>query len=102
MFHSILAIELYVYVLWLPLLAIASVMAGMLFRTAQLRKSRKKVLSLENEMMKNHAEILKLQQKIASFEKSSIDTTTPVVPIMDQATEEKKDKPDLAQHKKAN
>lgn len=96
-----LAIELVIHVLWLPLVIAISVMAGMLFRIVQLKKFRKQVLFLESEMMNNHAEILKLQQKLAPFEKSSAEITTPVVPIKEQANEDN-DKPDVTQHKKVN
>jgi hypothetical protein len=51
----------------LPLLFIiiaCSALCGFLFRSGQLKKSRKRILSLEEEMLQNHAEILNLQRKI--------------------------------------
>ena len=103
MFYSILAIDLHVHVFWLPLLIIVSVLAGMLFRRIQLQKAQKHIISLENEMMNNHAEILRLQRELAA-EKSAPKTNTPVVPLKEQTPEENKDKPDIAvpQSKRAN
>jgi len=101
MSHSLLAIRININVLWLPFLVVASAMAGMLLRTAQLKKAKKKVLSLENEMMRNHAEILKLQQKQASLEKSNPDIITPVLPFKEQPNDDKKDREGLTQQKKA-
>ena len=95
----LLAINMYVHIFWLPLLIALSVFAGMLFRTAQLKKSRKQVFSLENEMLNNHAEILKLQKKLSS-QTLPPDVAAPVVPLK-ESPEEKKDKPD-APHKKVN
>ncbi|MBE7173399.1 MAG: hypothetical protein INR73_22695 [Williamsia sp.] len=94
MYYSTLAINLYVHVFLLPLVMIVSVLAGMLFRSAQLKKAKNQVLSLENEMLNNHAEILRLQRELA-VEKSSPRTSAPVVLLNEQRPEEK-DKPDLA------
>lgn len=88
MYYSILAIDLHIHVLWIPLVIILSVLTGMLFRKAQLKKARNQILSLENEMMNNHAEILRLQQKRAG-EKVVPEASTPVVPLKEQPDEEK-------------
>lgn len=87
MLYSILAIDLHVHVLWLLPVIVVSVLAGMLFRHLQLKKARKQILYLENEMMNNHAEILRLQRELAA-EKSS-GTNTPVVPLKEQPPEKK-------------
>lgn len=102
MSHSILAIDLRIHVFWLPLLILLSLLAGLLFRSTRLKKARKQILSLETEMMNNHAEILQLQQKIVLLEKQSGAANTPVVPLKEQPAEEKNDKPDVSQHKKAS
>ena len=86
---------MHVHVFWLPLLIVLSVLTGMLFRRIQLRKAQKQILSLENEMMNNHAEILRLQRELAT-EKSPPATNTPVVPIKEQTEEENREKPDVA------
>lgn len=87
MLYPILAIDLHVHVLWLPFVIIVSALAGMLFCRLQLNKARKQINYLENEMMNNHAEILRLQRELAT-EKSSA-TNTPVVPLKEQPTEQK-------------
>lgn len=101
MYYSILAIDPHIHVLWIPVIIILSVLAGMLFRKVQLKKARNQILSLENEMMNNHAEILRLQQKRAG-EKAVPETSTPVV-LLKQPDEEK-NKPDatIPPQKKAN
>jgi hypothetical protein len=35
-----------------------------MFRSGSLKKSRKRILSLEDEMLQNHADILNLQRKM--------------------------------------
>ncbi len=90
--YSILAIEMYVHVMWLPLAVVLSALAGMLFRTAQLKKANKQVLSLENDMMRCHADILKLEQKLAMAEKAAaVQPSSPVVPMNEPTTDEKRD-----------
>lgn len=86
--YPILAINLYVHVLWLPLIIALSVFTGLLFRTQKLRKTRKQVLSLENDMIRSHADILRLEQKLAAVEKAA-SNPSPVVPMKDQADEQK-------------
>ena len=76
-------------VLWLPLIVLCSAFFGYIFRKATVIKSQKRVLSLENEMLSNHAEILKLQQELATLERSrASQSTTPVVPMKDAGTDE--------------
>lgn len=55
---------------------------GFLFRTAQIKKLRGKVLDLEKEMMSSHAEILELQkEKLQLEEKLKRSSQIPVIPI---------------------
>lgn len=62
---------------------------GFLFRSAQLKKQKKRVSELEKEMMACHAEILELQQEKQVLEKQLQGVSTiPVIPIT--AKEEKK------------
>lgn len=101
--YSILAIEMYVHVMWLPLAVILSALAGMLFRTAQLKKSKKRVLSLENDMLRCHADILKLEQKLAVAEKAAAaQPSSPVVPMNEPTTEELKDPAERNPRKSVN
>ena len=44
---------------------ITSFGAGLLFKMAVIRKQRKRILSLEDEMLANHSRILELEKKIA-------------------------------------
>lgn len=81
--------EVYLNVLWLPFIALLSAIVGFLLRSSQLRKARQKVISLENEMLQNHAEILQLQKDIVRLQNTLGDSKTPVVSIKDASTEEK-------------
>ena len=55
---------------------------GFIFRTAQLKKQKKRVGKLEKEMMANHAEILELQQeRLQLEEKLKGSSNIPVIPI---------------------
>ena len=42
--------------------------AALLFKFAKLRIAQKRILRLEDEMLANHARILKLQKKLAEFQ----------------------------------
>ena len=53
-------------ILWLPVIVLVSGVVGFLFRSYQITKCKKRILSLENEMLNNHAEILKLQQELVT------------------------------------
>jgi len=78
-----------VNVFWLPFIALLSAIIGFILRSAQLRKARQKILSLENEMLQNHAEILQLQKDMVRLQHSLGDSKTPVVSIKDSSAEEK-------------
>jgi len=87
-----LVIEITVNVLWLPLLIAFSAFAGFFLRSAQNKKSTKRVHSLENEMLKNHAEILKLNKEIVDLTNSLPNNKTRIVNMKDKdnaATDEK-------------
>lgn len=78
-----------VNVLWLPFIVLGSAIFGFLFRKAKLMKSQRRVLSLENEMLANHAEILRLQQDLAVYSKEkAARSSTPVVPMKDSNSDE--------------
>lgn len=84
-----MAFQIYLNILWLPLIALVSAFIGFLLRSGQLKKVRQRVLSLENEMLKNHAEILELQKEIVKFQNIQNNSKTPVVSIKDSPAEEK-------------
>lgn len=52
------------------------------------KKSTKRILSLENEMLKNHADILKLNKELAELA-NSIPNKTRIVNMKDQSADEK-------------
>lgn len=54
---------------------------GFILRSAQLSASRKKVLELESEMLRSHAEILELQKSKANLELTIKESKIPVIPI---------------------
>ncbi len=43
--------------------AISGILTGVFIKASILRKQRKRILNLEDEMLKNHARILKLEKK---------------------------------------
>ena len=85
--------------LWLPLIILVSAYAGYIFRSAQLAKARKRILSLENEMLSNHAEILKLQQELVQIEKENNLSTKSRVVLMKDKDAQPEENPDAAQKK---
>lgn len=56
-------------------------LVGYLLRTAQLRKQHSKVIELETEMLRNHADILELQKEKALLEQKLKEIQIPVIPI---------------------
>lgn len=63
--------------------------SGLLLRSAQLGKQKRRVGELEKEMMDNHAQILELQKERLVLENQlKGESTIPVIPIT--AKEEKK------------
>jgi hypothetical protein len=52
---------------------------GFMFRSAQIKSYRRKVLDLEKEMLSNHAEILELQKERASLLKQMKELPIPVI-----------------------
>jgi predicted RNase H-like nuclease (RuvC/YqgF family) len=76
--------NLSISVLWLPVITLISAYAGFYFRSSQIKKSKKRILYLENEMLQNHAEILKLQQELVETEKIyGLGHKSRVVPMKD-------------------
>lgn len=62
-------------------LIIFAFVAGFFLRSSQLKKFKKKVLELENEMLSNHADILELQKEKSSLEQQLKEHHIPVIPI---------------------
>ncbi|MEJ7737714.1 MAG: hypothetical protein WKF97_09830 [Chitinophagaceae bacterium] len=84
-----LAIAISVNVMWLPLIIAFSAFAGFFLRSAQIKKSTKRILSLENEMLKNHAEILKLNKELVELGNAIPNKTRIVSMKENQPAEEK-------------
>lgn len=93
------AIQSSVSILWLPLMALGGAIVGFIFRSRQIEKSKKRILSLENEMLNNHAEILRLQRELVTLEKSLPLNKTRVVSIKDAQFDENAETPDGTQRK---
>lgn len=71
-----------IHIIWVPLILLIGAFLGFFFRSNQIAKCRKRILTLENEMLNNHAEILKLQQELVGLEKAALGPSkTPVVSI---------------------
>ena len=49
--------------------AVVSFGLGLFFKMALVRKQRKRILNLEDEMLANHARILNLEKKVAETRK---------------------------------
>lgn len=54
---------------------------GYMIRSAQVNSLRKKILELESEMLRNHAEILDLQRSKANLELAIKESKIPVIPM---------------------
>ena len=88
-------------VIWLPAIAILCAFAGFVFRSQQVKKGRKRILSLENEMLNNHAEILRLQQELATIKRENLPAyKSRVVPMNDLPSDETPESKDAGQRKK--
>lgn len=98
-----LAIVLSINVMWLFLIAGVSGFTGYIFRSNQLRKKQKHIFFLESEMLRSHAEILKLQQELAKLDKESNPPhKIPVIPIKDPKSENDSKTNEAAPKKKTN
>ncbi len=62
------------------LLALAFI-TGFYLRSKQLKSSRKKIIGLEKEMLRNHADILELQKEKAILIKQMKESKIPVIPM---------------------
>jgi hypothetical protein len=76
-----LAIQISVNVFMVLGAVIAAFGIGYMIRSAQVNSLRKKVLELESEMLRNHAEILNLQRNKASLEQTLKESKIPVIPM---------------------
>ncbi|AXY77306.1 hypothetical protein D3H65_26450 [Paraflavitalea soli] len=56
-------------------------LTGLIIKRAQIKKLKKKVLELENEMLSNHADILDLQKEKAIIEQKLKELHIPVIPM---------------------
>jgi hypothetical protein len=84
-----LAILFTIDVIWMPFAVIVAAIAGFSLRSAQIRKYKKQVSSLEREMLNSHAEILNLQSEIVKMQsKSTSKTLVVAMKEMPAATEE--------------
>lgn len=60
---------------------------GLIVRSRELANYKKKVYSLETEMVANHAEILNLQKEKVDLEKKLKSLSIPVIPLSAQKDE---------------
>ncbi len=75
-----LAIELTIPIFFVAMTCCAFVV-GYWLRSAQIKDYRKRVISLEKEMLHNHAEILELQKERAQLLKHLKESSIPVIPL---------------------
>lgn len=76
-----LAITLTVNLFILAGVVAIAFLVGLLLRGSQISKWKKKVLSLETEMLRNHADILELQKEKAALEQNLKTLAIPVIPL---------------------
>lgn len=76
-----LAITLTVNLLLFAIAVGLAFLVGFLLRGSQLKKWKKKVIELETEMLRNHADILDLQKDKAALEQNLKTIAIPVIPI---------------------
>ena len=76
-----LAIQISVNIFLVMGAVIAAFGVGYMIRSVQVNSLRKKVLELESEMLRNHAEILDLQRSKANLELTIKESKIPVIPI---------------------
>ena len=92
--------NLFISILWLPVIILIAAFVGFSFRSAQITKSKKRIIYLENEMLRNHAEILKLQQELVEMENANgLTHKSRVVPMKDPQQD---DSSEAGQKKKLN
>ncbi len=83
------ALEVNLNVLVLMAILVGSAVLGYVFRSAQIKSAKKKILALEKEMLSSHAQILALQEKLSRLQvkdKSNI----PVIPLKSVSSTEEK------------
>lgn len=76
-----LAITLTVNVFLFAIAVVIAFLVGFLMRGSQLKKWKKKVIDLETEMLRNHADILDLQKDKVTLEQNLKTIAIPVIPI---------------------
>lgn len=65
---------------------------GLMLRSRELAKSKRKISSLETEMVSNHAEILNLQKENVELEKKLKSLSIPVITMSKEDKEAKEAK----------
>lgn len=83
------ALEVNLNVLVLMAILVGSAALGYVFRSAQIKSAKKKILALEKEMLSSHTQILALQEKLSRLQvkdKSNI----PVIPLKSVSSTEEK------------
>jgi division protein CdvB (Snf7/Vps24/ESCRT-III family) len=79
----------------------ASAFAGFILRTTQIARSRARIISLEQEIRTNHAEILELQKDFIALELKMNVVKGPVIKMKHVVNEENQGKlPDVSLRKK--
>ncbi len=82
-------------VTWIPVILLVGIIIGFALRSQQIKKCKNRIISLENDMLYSHAEILRLQHDQVEMEKAFLrPSKTPVVTMKDlpQDNPEKEDK----------
>jgi hypothetical protein len=77
--HPMLALVIPVNIFLLGGILLGAFLIGFFLRTAQMKSLKKKVWELENEMLRNHAEILEIQKEKSFLEQKLKDMHIPVI-----------------------
>jgi hypothetical protein len=94
-----LAIQLTINLFVLVAIVASATLLGFLFRSLQISKLKRKVIDLENEMLRNHSEILDLHRENASLEQQMKQINIPVINIKSARDEKSGDNLDSGSKK---
>ena len=82
--------------LWLSALVVGSAVIGFFARSRSISSFRRKVAELENEMLRNHADILDLQKQKSELEQRLNSSEIPVITL--KPAKDDKSSPSIKKH----
>lgn len=96
-----LALPFTVNIIWLVPVAIIAFIGGLLYRSAQVAKARRRADEHDKDLLNAHAELLELHREKAELERRLKDSPIPVISIKSNKEESNPEKnPDVGMRKK--